>query len=147
MCPHVLSLSCKLFDGRSSSANEIQNSSLKEVTKHLECRSSSPQRSSWPSSACLRASGTDCSHRTPCLGGQTITFIRSPRQSARRAFPSPHFTSQQGYERDEPVLLDHLVQFLLKVVVCVGFQRVLQQDPASHQQVVQPVGDVEDDSA
>ena len=45
------------------------------------------------------------------------------------------------------MLLDHLVQFVLQVVIRVGLQCVLEQDPAGHQQVVQPVRDVKDDSA
>lgn len=44
------------------------------------------------------------------------------------------------------MLLHHLVEFVVQVVVCVGFQGVFEQDPARHQQVVQPVRDVEDDS-
>lgn len=52
-------------------------------------------------------------------------------------------TSQQGDEWDEPVLLDHLVQFVLEVIICVGLQRVFEEDPSTHQQVVQPVRDVE----
>lgn len=55
-------------------------------------------------------------------------------------------TSEQRDERHQSVLLHHLVQLVLQVVVSVSFQRVLEQDPAGHQQVVQPVGDVEDDS-
>lgn len=55
-------------------------------------------------------------------------------------------TSEQGDEGHQPVLLHHLVELVLQVVVGVGFQRVLEQDPTGHQQVVQPVGDVEDDS-
>lgn len=55
-------------------------------------------------------------------------------------------TSEEGDERHQPVLLDHLVEFVAQVVVRVGFQRVFEQDPARHQQVVQPVRDVEDDS-
>lgn len=52
------------------------------------------------------------------------------------------FTSQQGDERDQPVLLHHLVQFVLQVIICVGLQAVLYQDPAAHQQVMKPVRDV-----
>lgn len=55
-------------------------------------------------------------------------------------------TSEQGDEGHQPVLLHHLAEFVAQVVVCVGFQGVFEQDPARHQQVVQPVGDVEDDS-
>lgn len=57
------------------------------------------------------------------------------------------FTSQQRDEGDEPVLLDHLAEFEVKVVLGVGLQRVLEQDASTHQQVVEPVGDVEHDSA
>lgn len=56
------------------------------------------------------------------------------------------FTSEQGDEGHQPMLLDHLVEFVVQVVVCVGFQGVFEQDPACHHQVMQPVGDVEDDS-
>lgn len=44
------------------------------------------------------------------------------------------------------MLLDHLVEFVAQVVVRVGFQGAFHQDPARHQQVVQPVRDVEDNS-
>lgn len=40
------------------------------VTEYLEYRSSSPQTSSSPSSACLEVSGGDCSRRKLCLEGQ-----------------------------------------------------------------------------
>lgn len=42
---------------------------------YLEYRSSSPQMSSSPSSACLEASGADCSHRKLCLKGAKIMQI------------------------------------------------------------------------
>lgn len=54
-------------------------------------------------------------------------------------------TSEQGDERHQPVLLDHLIEFVAQVVVRVGLQGVFDQDPARHQQVVQPIRDVEDD--
>lgn len=41
-------------------------------------------------------------------------------------------TSEQGDEGDETLLLDHVAQFALKVVIGVGLQRVLEQDPAAH---------------
>lgn len=41
------------------------------------------------------------------------------------------------------VLLQDLLQFGLHVLVHVGFERVLQQDPACGHEVVQPVGYVE----
>lgn len=42
------------------------------VNEYLEYRSSSPQMSSSPSSACLEASGADCSHRKLCLEEQRL---------------------------------------------------------------------------
>lgn len=42
------------------------------VKEYLEYRSSSPQMSSSPSSACLEASGADCSHRKLCLEEQRL---------------------------------------------------------------------------
>lgn len=68
-------------------------------------------------------------------------------QRQRSSFPNALlFTSEQGDEGHQPVLLHHLVELVVQVVVCVGFQGVFEQDPARHQQVVQPVRDVEDDS-
>lgn len=46
------------------------------------------------------------------------------------------FTSEQGDEGDKTVLLHNLVELELEVVICVGLQCFLEQDPSTHQQVV-----------
>lgn len=52
-------------------------------------------------------------------------------------------TSQLCDEGDQAVLLEDLLQFGLHVLVHVGVERVLEQDPPCSQDVVQPVRHVE----
>lgn len=54
-------------------------------------------------------------------------------------------TSELRDEGHHAVLLEDLVQFGLHVLVHVGLQRVLQENPSSCQQVMQPVWDAEHD--
>lgn len=48
-------------------------------------------------------------------------------------------TSELGDEGDHAVLLKDLLQFQLHVLIHVGFECALQQDPPSRQNVMQPV--------
>lgn len=52
-------------------------------------------------------------------------------------------TSELSDEGDHVVLLQDPLQFGLHVLIHVSFKRVLEEDPARSQTVVQPVGRVE----
>lgn len=117
------------------------NLGRKQRAAYLGCKTSSPQTSSLPSTASLQANGVDSSRRRHCLGPNIWSSFKKKLHSKHFSF---FCTSEQRDERHQPVLLDHLVEFVAQVVVGVGFQGVFDQDPARHEKVVQPVRDVED---